>query len=122
MEPQIQAQGRPQNEAGLAQSDDQLRTQAAALAEEVVAGLHEGRPVEWLEEVLGSAFLDVARRERDRCALVADQRVEMWEASTRRMGSGTWPASAIVEARARLNEARALADALHVSIATPPES
>jgi hypothetical protein len=105
----------------MAQSDDQLRIQAAALAEEVTAGLHQGRAVEWLEEVLGSALLGVARRERDRCAAVADQRVEMWAASVKRIGSGAWPTTAVAEARARLNEACALADALRVSIATPPE-
>jgi hypothetical protein len=106
----------------LAQSDDQLRNRAAALAEEVAAGLHQGRAVEWLEELLGSALVDVARRERDRCGAVADQRVTMWEASVKRMGSATWPAVALAEARTRLNEARALADALRVSIAIPPES
>ena len=105
----------------MAQSDDQLRHRAAALAEEVAAGLHQGRAVEWLEELLGSTLVDVARRERERCRAVADQRVSMWEASVKRMGSATWPALAITEARTRLNEARALADALGVSIATPPE-
>jgi hypothetical protein len=106
----------------LAQSDEQLRIQAAALAEEIAAGLHQGRAVEWLEEMLGVALIGAARRERERCAAAADQRVEMWVASVRRMGSGTWPAAAITEARARLNEARALADALRVSIMTPPET
>jgi hypothetical protein len=105
----------------LAQSDDRLRSLGAALAEELAAGLHQGRAVEWLEEVLGSALVDVARRERDRCRAVADERAAMWEASVKRMGSGTWPATAAAEARSRLNEARALADALRVSIATPPE-
>jgi pyruvate-formate lyase len=46
----------------------------------------------------------VASRERERCAAVANRRAEMWET------------------RARLNEALALADALRVSIATPPEA
>jgi hypothetical protein len=95
--------------------------QAATLAEEMSAGLHQGRAVEWIEEVLGGALLGVARRERERCAEVADQRIAIWEASLGRMGSGTWPAAALTEARARLNEARALADAVRVSIETPPE-
>lgn len=103
-------------------SDDDLRNRAAALAEEVASGLRQGRALEWLEEVLGSTLLDVARRERERCAVVADRRIEVWEASMRRMRSGTWPAGAVEEARARLNEARTIADALRVSIATPPEA
>jgi hypothetical protein len=76
------------------QSDDQIRSRAAALAEEVAVGLHQGGAVEWLEEVLGSALLEVARRERERCAAVADDRVAMWEASARRLGAGPWPAAA----------------------------
>ena len=103
------------------QSDDQIRKRAAALADEIVAGLQQGRATEWLEEVLGSALLDVARRERERCATVADQRVELWETTGRRMASGGWPSAGMTEARARLNEARALADALRVSISPPPE-
>jgi len=105
----------------MVQSDDQIRARAAALAEEFAEGVRQARAPEWLEEMLGSALLEVARRERERCAAVADRRVEMWEASVRRLSSGTWPADAIVEARARLNEALALADALRVSIAAPPE-
>jgi hypothetical protein len=105
----------------MVQSDDQVRALAAALAEEIAAGLHQGRPAEWLEEVLGSALLDVARRERERCATVAEGRVAMWQASVRRLSSGAWPTVAVAEARARLNEALALADALRVSIAAPPE-
>jgi hypothetical protein len=105
----------------MVQSDDQIRARAAALAEEITAGLHQGGVAEWLEEVLGSALLDVARRERERCAAVAEGRVEMWQGSLRGLSSGTWPMGAIAEARARLNEALALADALRVSIAAPPE-
>jgi hypothetical protein len=103
------------------QSDDEIRRRAAELAEVVAMGVRQGRPAEWLEEVLGGALLDVARGERERCALVADQRVEMWEASVRRIGSGDWPSTALAEARARLNEARALADALRVSLTAPRE-
>ena len=103
----------------MVQSDDQIRNRAAALAEEVASGLQQRRAPEWLEEVLGSALLDVANQERERCALVVDQRVEMWEASARGIESGTWPTGTVAETRARLNEARAIADALRVSI-TPP--
>jgi hypothetical protein len=102
-------------------SDDDIRIRAAELAEEVASGIRGGRAAEWLEEVLGSALLEVARRERERCAAVADHRVEMWEASARRMSTGAWPPSALAEARARLNEARALADALRVSVSPPRE-
>ncbi len=104
------------------QSDDEIRNRAVELTEEVASGLQQGRPAEWLEEVLGGALLDVARLERERCAAVADQRIELWEASARRVASGTWAASAVAEARARLNEAGALADALRVSISLPPSS
>lgn len=103
------------------QSDDEIRSRAAELADEVAAGIRQGRAAEWLEEVLGSVLLEVARRERERCAAVADERVAMWEASLKRRGTGTWPAGAAAEARARLNEARALADALRVSISPPHE-
>ena len=106
----------------MAQSDDEIRRRAAELAEEVGSGAPGGRVAEWLEEVLGSALLDVARRERERCAAVADERVMMWQASMSRTGTGTWPAAAVAEARARLNEARALADALRVSLSPPRES
>jgi hypothetical protein len=105
----------------MAQSDDEVRRRAAELAEEVASGIRRGRVAEWLEEVLGSALLEVARRERERCAAVAEERVTMWQASVSRMRTGTWPGDAAAEARARLNEARALADALRVSVSPPPE-
>jgi len=103
------------------QSDSEIRARAAALAEAVAAGVHQGRPLEWVEEVLGTALLDVARRERERCAALADRRARLWEASARRMSSGTWPAAALVEARERRNEALALADALRVDAPAPPD-
>jgi hypothetical protein len=106
----------------LTQSDDEIRNRAAVLADEIVSAVRQGGAAEWLEEVLGGALLEVARRERERCARVADQRIEMWEASVRRMAGGAWPAGAVAESRARLNEARAIADALRVSISTPPGS
>jgi hypothetical protein len=101
------------------QSDDEIRGRAADLADEVATGFRSGRAAEWLEEVIGSALLEVARAERQRCAVLADERVEMWEHSVRRMGTGSWAPTAVAEARARLNEARALADALRVSISPP---
>ena len=91
------------------------------MAEEVAPGVRSGRAAEWLEEVIGSALLEVARAERQRCAALATERVEMWQNSVRRMGTGSWAPTAVAEARARLNEARALADALAVSISPPPQ-
>lgn len=92
--------------------DSDIRARAAALAGEVAAGLRRGLPLEWLEEVLGAALLDVARSQRERCAALADRRAELWEASARRMSSGPWPAHALAEARERRKEAIVLADAI----------
>jgi hypothetical protein len=82
------------------------------LAEELAAGMRDGRASEWLEEVLVTVLLDVIRGERERCAAVADRRVELWSANERKMASGTWPADARFEARERRKEAIVLADAL----------
>ena len=101
------------------QSDSDIRTRAASLAEEVAAGVHHGRPLEWVEEVLGTALLEVARAERERCAAVADRRAALWEATARRMSSGPWPTEARMEARERRKEALVLADALRAD-APPP--
>jgi hypothetical protein len=108
-----------QAEAVMLHSDTQIRARAAALAEEVAAGIAQGRVAEWVEEVLGAALLAVAREERGWCAALAYRRAEMWEASAHRRSSGGWPASALVEARERRNEALALADALHADAPTP---
>ena len=101
------------------QSDPEIRARAAALAEEVAAGVRQGRSLEWLEEVLGTALLDVARGERERCAAVADHRARLWEASARRMSAGPWPADALVEARERRKEALVIADALRADLPAP---
>jgi hypothetical protein len=102
------------------QSDGEIRARAEALAEEIVAGVQQGRAPEWVEEVLGSALLAVARDERERCATLADRRAELWEASGRRMSSGTWPAEGRVEARERRKEALVIADALRAEVPEPP--
>jgi hypothetical protein len=104
------------------QSDPEIRARAAALAEEIAAGVRRGRPLEWLEEVLGTALLDVARSERERCAAVADHRARVWEASARRMSSGGWPAEGLVEARERRKEALVLADALRADLPAPHDA
>jgi len=102
------------------QSDARIRARAAALAEEVAAGVRRGHPLEWVEELLGSALLEVAREERERCAALADARAELWEANARHMSSGAWPAEARVEARERRKEALVLADAIRVDAPAPP--
>nr|AKA59413.1 hypothetical protein [uncultured bacterium AB_1383] len=102
------------------QSDPDVWERAAALADEVVAGVREGRPAEWLEEVLGSALLDAMRRERERCAAIADGRAELWLANEERMSSGAWPASAAADARERRKEALVIADALRADVPLPP--
>lgn len=94
------------------QSESDIRVRAAALAEEISAGVQKGRAVEWLEGVVGVALLDVARSERERCALLADRRAALWEASARRMSSATWASEGLVEARERRKEALVLADAI----------
>ena len=101
------------------QSDPEIRARAVALAEEVAAGVRQGRSPEWLEEVLGTALLDVARDERERCAVVADQRARLWESSARRMSSGSWPPEAVVEARERRKEALVIADAIRADLPRP---
>lgn len=94
------------------QSESDIRTRAAALADEVSAGMRDGRALEWVEEVLGAALLDVARTERERCAAVADRRAALWEASGRRMSSASWPTEGLIEARERRKEALVIADAI----------
>lgn len=85
---------------------------AVTLAEEVAAGLREGRPLEWVEQMLGGALLAAIRAERERCAALADRRVALWAASGTRMSSPGWPSAAAGEARARGNEAQVIADAI----------
>ena len=99
------------------QSDPQIRACAAALAEEITAGVQQGRTAEWVEEVLGSALLEIARHERERCASIAERRAELWETTARRMASGPWPAAARTEARERHKEAQVIADALRAETA-----
>ena len=98
------------------QSDPDIRARAAALAEDIGAGLRRGRSLEWLEEVVGTALLDVARSERERCAALADHRARLWESSARRFSSGQWPADALAEARERRKEAIVIADAIRADV------
>ncbi len=89
-----------------------LQQRAAALAEELASGVREARAVEWLEEAVLSALADAMDRERERCALLAEQRAALWETSDQKFRSPEWPACALSEARACRNEALALADAI----------
>lgn len=52
------------------------------------------------------------REERERCAAIAQRRVDLWEASGTRMSSPGWPSGAAAEARARRNEAQVITDAI----------
>ena len=90
----------------------EARARAAALAREIALGLQQGRSAQWIEEVIGSALVEFARLERERCASVAHQRVQMWESSLKRYDSGEWPREATSEARQRHNEAVVIADAI----------
>jgi hypothetical protein len=93
---------------------EHVRQRAAALAEEIAAGVGQGRVAEWIEERFMSEMLDALRMERERCAVVADTRAEMWQKSLRRYASGAWPVGAKTEARERSKEAMAIADAIRV--------
>ena len=96
----------------MAQPEAEAHARAATLADELVAGLREGRAPEWAEQLVGSALLATIREERERCAAIADRRIELWSASGARMSSPGWPTGAAAEARARRNEAQVIADAI----------
>lgn len=91
--------------------DSEALARAAVLADELAGGLREGRALEWVEQILGSALLDAVREERERCAAIAERRVRLWESSGR-MSSPGWPTGALAEASARRNEAQFIADAI----------
>lgn len=94
----------------------EARARAAALADELVAGLRDRRAPEWVEQVVGSALLVAIREERERCAAIAERRIELWEASGARMSSPGWPGGAAAEARGRRNEAQVIADAIRAGV------
>lgn len=96
----------------MARPEMEARARAALPADEIAAGLREGRALEWVEQVLGSALLSAIRDERERCASIAERRVGLWSASGMRMSSPGWPSGAAAEARARGNEAQVIADAV----------
>lgn len=98
-----------------------LQERAGALAEELAAGVREGRTVEWLEEAVLSALHDAVARERARCVGLAEQHAAAWERSGRNFESPSWPAGALSEARARRNEALSLADAIRSGASAQPD-
>lgn len=100
----------------MAHPEADARSRAAMIADELVAGLRDGRAPEWAEQVVGSALLAALRAERERCAAIAERRVELWEASGARMSSPAWPSGAAAEARARRNEAQVIADAIRAYV------
>lgn len=94
-------------------SDSDIRARAASVAEQGHAGVQAGRSMEWLEELLVGAMLEVARRERERCATIAEERAQLWEGTATGMAAMSSPA--LPDARARMNEALAIADALRAA-------
>lgn len=104
------------------QSALEIRGRAATLAEEVAAGLRRGRSLEWVEEVVGAALMEVAQSERERCAALADHRAALWEGTSRRMSTSAWPAEGILEARERRKEAIVLADAIREDAPMVPDA
>lgn len=91
---------------------------AASLADDVAAVVRDGQPSEALEELLASALLEMMRLERDKCAMIAEHRADMWESALERYtGSGT-AGQAIDEARERHKEALTITDAIRFDHAT----
>ncbi|HJQ54521.1 MAG TPA: hypothetical protein VJ825_11835 [Gemmatimonadaceae bacterium] len=91
---------------------------AASLADEVTSALQQERPNEWLEEVLASALLEMMRLERDKCAMIAEHRADLWEAAVERYANGQTADEAVKEARERHKEAVTIADAIRFDHAT----
>ncbi|HEX2601115.1 MAG TPA: hypothetical protein VHL32_03300 [Gemmatimonadaceae bacterium] len=91
---------------------------AASLADEVTSALQQERPNEWLEEVLASALLEMMRLERDKCAMIAEHRADLWEAAVERYTHSETADGAIKEARERHKEAVTIADAIRFDHAT----
>ena len=91
---------------------------AASLAEEVSDAVKAGQPSELLEEVLASALLEMMRLERDKCALIAEHRADMWESALERYTHSGTADQAVGEARERHKEAITIADAIRVDHAT----
>lgn len=98
-----------------------LQERAGVLAEELSAGVRQGRTMEWLEEAVLSALHDAVARERARCVALAEQRAATWERSGRGFESASWPAAALSEARARRNEALSIADAIRSGASAQPD-
>jgi len=88
------------------------------LADDVAVAVREGRPTELLEEMLASALLEMMRLERDKCALIAEHRADMWGFALERSMSSTNPADSLSEARERHKEATSIADAIRFDHAT----
>jgi len=91
---------------------------AASLADEVADAVSQGRPSEALEELIASALLEMMRLERDKCALIAEHRADMWESALERYRHSGTPVYAIDGARERHKEAVSIADAIRVDHAT----
>jgi hypothetical protein len=91
---------------------------AASLADDVANAVRDGRPTELLEEMLASALLEMMRLERDKCALIAEHRADMWGSAIDRYMSSATAADSVSEARERHKEATSIADAIRFDHAT----
>ena len=91
---------------------------AASLADDVAVAVKEGKSNERIEEILASALLEMMRLERDKCALIAEHRADMWGSAIDRYMSSATAADSVSEARERHKEATSIADAIRFDHAT----
>ena len=87
---------------------------ASSLADEVADAVKDGRPSELLEEMLASALLEMMRLEREKCAMIAEHRADLWESALDRYTQTGFGDMAVSEARERHKEAVSIADAIRV--------
>lgn len=80
--------------------------------------MKQGRPSEALEELLASALLEMMRLERDKCALIAEHRADLWESALERYRNSGTPGYEVDGARERHKEAVSIADAIRVDHCT----
>jgi hypothetical protein len=91
---------------------------ASSLADEVSQAVTEGRSSEMIEEMLASALLEMMRLERDKCALIAEHRADLWETTIENDPLSPTSTHVINEARDRHKEAIVIADAIRFDHAT----
>ncbi len=91
---------------------------AASLADDVAVAVKEGQSNNRIEEILASALLEMMRLERDKCAMIAEHRADLWETAIERDPLSPTSTHAINEARERHREATIIADAIRFDHAT----